>query len=266
MSSEMIFVPRKSNERGNVDHGWMKTFHTFSFASYQRSGHESFGSLRALNENRIAPPTGFGTHSHPDYEVFSYIVSGELQISNQSSATTKVLKRGDVQLTSAGTGIYHSEKTHGDQEVHLLQIWSSQSPSTLVPSHFIRHFTDEDKKKAWVCIAAPATTPETPPEQDGEGPVPIRSAMHVYTTLLTPAVSRTHTFQPSAIKGYIHVVQTSGYNAGAGNGAEVKVTGENAETVLREGDGAYMMLIAGKEVKVENVGAGVAEVLLFEME
>ncbi|KAF7974130.1 hypothetical protein HWV62_13351 [Athelia sp. TMB] len=186
--------------------------------------------------------------------------------SNQSSATTKVLKRGDVQLTSAGTGIYHSEKTHGDQEVHLLQIWSSQSPSTLVPSHFIRHFTDEDKKKAWVCIAAPATTPDTPPEQDGEGPVPIRSAMHVYTTLLTPAVSRTHAFQPSAIKGYIHVVQTSGYNAGAGNGVEVKVTGENAETVLREGDGAYMMLIAGKEVKVENVGAGVAEVLLFEME
>ena len=90
--------------------------------------------------------------------------------------------------------------------------------------------------------------------------------MRVYATLLTPAVSRTHTFQPSAIKGYIHVVQTSGYNTGAGNGAKVKVTGGDAETELREGDGAYMMLISGKEVKVENVGTGVAEVLLFEIE
>lgn len=137
---------------------------------YQRSGHESFGALRAINESRVSPRTGFGVPSHSDFEVFSYIVSGELQQSviiiiciisripypaarfkltlvngipvtspfSQSDDSTRILKRGNVQLTSAGTNVYHNERAQ-NEEVHLVEIWSFQALSSVAPSHFIRY-------------------------------------------------------------------------------------------------------------------------------
>ncbi|KAJ6549103.1 RmlC-like cupin domain-containing protein [Mycena vulgaris] len=108
----MKVVPRPNQERGNADHDWLKTFHTFYFASYQDREHAQFGSLRVINEDRVAPRTGFGTHSHREFEIFSYIVSGQLE-HKDSMGNVEVLKRGDLQLTSAGTGISHSEKAHG---------------------------------------------------------------------------------------------------------------------------------------------------------
>ncbi|KZP11130.1 RmlC-like cupin [Athelia psychrophila] len=263
----MMIVPRRSNERGNIDYGWLKTFHTFSFGSYQYSGHESFGSLRAINENRVSAHTGFGVHSHSNFEVLRYVVSGELQ-HNDSLGTTRILKRGDVQLTSAGTGVYHSE-TAQNGDVHLLEIWSSQALSTLAPSHFIRHFSDEEKLNGWVRIAAPVNASYVYSDQDDGGSAPIRSAMVIYATCLASGLFNQRSFQLGSSMGYIHVIQTSGYNVGTAGGAKVKLSGGDSgitEVELREGDGAYMMFVSGKKIKVQNIGAGIAEVLLFEID
>jgi hypothetical protein len=269
MSSDLQIVPRLSTDRGSADHGWLKTFHTFSFASYNDQNHEKFGSLRVINEDRVEPRTGFGTHPHREFEIFSYIVSGELQ-HNDSMGNVEVLKRGDVQLTSAGTGISHSEKTHGDKQVHFLQIWSVPSVSKLTPAYFTRHFTDEEKKDRWVRVVAPIDAPEVSSKREDSGPAPVQSPLTLYSTLLSPSTSLPYTFSSRTGKGYIHVIQTSGYNTKVASGNAVKVSAGGAnggiEQVFREGDGAYISGSAGKEITVENVGDGVAEVLLFDLE
>ncbi|KZP11143.1 pirin domain-containing protein [Athelia psychrophila] len=261
----MKILPRLSAERGNADHGWLKSFHTFDFASYQGSGHDKFGALRVINEDRVAPKTGFGQHSHREFEIFSYIVSGELQ-HNDSMGNTEIMKRGDIQLTSAGTGISHSEKAHGAEQVHFLQIWSLPSVSKLTPAYFTRHFTDAEKKDQWARIVAPVNTPGASSKREDTGPAPVQSPLTLYSTLLSPATSLPHTFQAGSTKGYIHVIQTSGYNVGPAKGAAIKISGGGGEgVVLKEGDAAYIMVQDAKELKVENVGDGVAEVLLFEL-
>jgi hypothetical protein len=269
MSSDLKIVPRLSTERGNADHGWLKTFHTFSFASYNDNKHEKFGSLRVINEDRVEPRTGFGTHSHREFEIFSYIVSGELQ-HNDSMGNMEVLKRGDIQLTSAGTGISHSEKTHGDKQVHFLQIWSVPSVPRLTPAYFTRHFTDEEKKDKWARVVAPINTPEVSSKREDSGPAPVQSPLTLYSTLLSPGTSLPYTFSSRTGQGYIHVIQTSGYNTGAAQGSAVKVSASGGdgtiEQLFREGDGAYISGTTGKEIKVENVGDSVAEVLLFDLE
>ncbi|KAF7309380.1 hypothetical protein MIND_00308800 [Mycena indigotica] len=131
-------VPRPSQQRGHADHDWLKTFHTFSFASYHHRDHEQFGALRVINEDRVAPRTGFGTHSHREFEIFSYVVAGQLE-HKDSMGNTEILKRGDLQLTSAGTGISHSEKAYGSKQVHFLQIWSLPSVSRLTPKWIGTH-------------------------------------------------------------------------------------------------------------------------------
>lgn len=121
----------------------------------------------------------------------------------------------------------------------------------------------------WVRIAAPVNTTDVYTDQDDCGSVPMRSAMVIYSTCLAPGMFSQRSFQLSGTKGYIHVIQTSGYNLGAAKGAEVKLSGGDGglvEVELQEGDGAYMMFVAGKEIKVQNIGVGVAEVLLFEIE
>jgi len=258
-------IPRRSEERGHADHGWLKTFHTFSFASYQTSAHEKFGTLRVINEDRVAPRTGFGTHSHREFEIFSYVVAGELE-HQDSMGNTEVLKRGDLQLTSAGTGISHSEKAHGSKEVHFLQIWSLPSKSRLPPKYFTRHFTDAEKQDKWVTVVAPVEAEGVHADQrEGEGPAPVNSPLALHATLLSQG--KTLSQAVNGPKGYIHVVQTSGYNPGAASGATVKVTaGEGAEEVLKEGDGAYLLIGDGKDIKVENIGNKVAEILLFDLE
>ncbi|TDL23827.1 pirin domain-containing protein [Rickenella mellea] len=272
------FVPRPSTERGNADHGWLKSFHTFSFADYQDSQHDQFGSLRVINEDRVEPKTGFGTHGHREFEIFSYVVNGELE-HKDSMGNTEVLKRGDVQLTSAGTGIRHSEKTYGSNQVHFLQIWTVPWKNGLTPKYFTRkysHFSDEEKTDKWVRVVAPVSAPGVADEREGAGPAPVQSPVSLYATMLSPAASLPHTFpatlsadsaSPStARKAYIHVVQTSGYNTKMSSGASVKVTGDDAVLELKEGDGAYIFGEAGKELKVENTGDRVAEVLLFDVE
>jgi hypothetical protein len=260
------FVPRPSHERGHADHGWLKTFHTFDFAMY-RGGHERFGTLRVINEDRVAPGTGFGTHSHREFEIFSYLVSGELE-HRDSMGNTEILKRGDIQLTSAGTGISHSEKTYGSKQVHFLQIWSLPSVSGLKPQYFTRNFTDEEKKDKWVRVVAPIDAEGVSSAREGTGPTPVHSPLSLYATLLSPSNTLTHTTPTS--KAYIHVIQSSGYNPEKATGATIRVSsgdGSNA-LVLKEGDGVYvyMQKDGQRELQVANEGDRAAEVLLFDVD
>jgi redox-sensitive bicupin YhaK (pirin superfamily) len=263
-------IPRLSQERGHADHDWLKTFHTFSFAMYQDSKHSQYGCLRVINEDRVAPKTGFGTHSHREFEIFSYIVSGELE-HKDSMGNTEILKRGDLQMTSTGTGISHSEHQHGPKEVHFLQIWSLPSQSRLPPKYYTRHFTDEEKKDVFLRVVAPVNDQGVKDVRESDGPAPVHSPLSLYATLISPSTTLIHTFQQTgkSRKGYIHVIQKSGYNPGPSEGARVKVSGageEGKDIVLREGDGAYIQAEDGAKLQVQNVGEGVAEVLLFDME
>jgi len=275
--SDMVvkFVPRWSTDRGHANHGWLKTFHTFSFAMYQDPEFEQFGSLRVINEDRVEPQTGFGTHGHREFEIFSYVVNGELE-HRDSMGNVEVLKRGDVQLTSAGTGIRHSEKAHGPKQVHFLQIWTLPWKSRLPPKYFTRHFTDEEKKDKWVQVVAPVGTPTVSESREGSGPAPVQSPVSLFSTLLSPSASLLHTLPETAVtenggaskqrKAYLHVVQTSGYNPTSAKGASVRISGDGAELELKEGDGAFVFGEAGKDLKVENTGDRVVEILLFDVE
>jgi len=260
----MKFVPRFSEDRGHADHDWLKTFHTFSFASYHDGRHSKFGSLRVINEDRVEPSTGFGTHPHREFEIFSYIVDGALE-HKDSMGNTEILKRGDVQLTSAGTGIAHSEKTYGSTPVHFLQIWSLPSTPNLQPKYYTRHFSDGDKQNKWARVVARFGSEGVSSEREGEGPAPVHSALTMYASLLSPTTKLEKPIQGT--KGYVHVVQTSGYNVGKATGAKVKISSGDAEVTLREGDGAYIFVEnAGNALEVENVGDSVAEVVLFDIE
>jgi len=263
-----MIVPRRSEERGNAEHGWLKTFHTFSFASYQERAHQQFGPLRVINEDRVDAHTGFGTHSHKEFEIFSYVVAGELE-HEDSMGNTEVLKRGDVQLTSSGTGISHSEKAHGPTQVHFLQIWSVPSVARLAPKYYTRHFTDDEKKDNWVPVVAPISADGVSAAREGSGPAPVQSPLTLFATILSPSKALSHKFpsgDSTSRKAYIHVIQTSGYNAKRATGATVKVGENGTEVELKEGDGAYIYGEAGKELKVENVGDKTAEVLLFDLD
>ncbi|KAG6811077.1 hypothetical protein H0H92_009105 [Tricholoma furcatifolium] len=265
--STLKLLARRSEERGGADHGWLKTFHTFSFATYQDFGHELYGPLRVINEDRVAPRTGFGTHSHREFEIFSYVVSGQLE-HKDSMGNTEVLKRGDLQMTSAGTGISHSEKAYGPNQVHFLQIWSLPHTSRLTPKYFTRHFTDEEKKNKWARIVAPVEAEGVLDTREGTGPAPVHSPLTLYATLAEKGQKLEQ--QLKGKKGYVHVVQTSGYNTGKATGATVRVGGARSseELELKEGDGAYIDLGKGGAATfvLENIGDKTAEVLLFDLE
>ncbi|KAG8903918.1 hypothetical protein FRB99_002575 [Tulasnella sp. 403] len=210
---QVKLVPRPNAERGGADHGWLKTFHTFSFASYWDPRHNSFGNLRVINEDRVEPSEGFGTHGHREMEIFSYVVSGELE-HKDSMGNLEILKRGDIQLTSAGTGIRHSEYNRNNkQQVHFLQIWAQPSVAGLTPKYFTRHFTDAEKLDKLVTVVAPIDAEGVVDEREAKGPAPAQSTVTFKATILSPGKTVEHTFPTAADgqparKGYIHVVQT----------------------------------------------------------
>jgi len=262
------FVPRPSHERGHADHGWLKTFHTFSFAMYYDPKFEGYGSLRVINEDRVEPTEGFGTHPHREMEIFSYIVSGELE-HKDSMGNTEIMKRGDVQMTSAGTGIRHSEYNRNTkQQVHFLQIWLLPNQSRLTPSYYTRHFTDEQKRDTLLKVVAPIKADGVADQREGDGPTPVHAQLSVYASILSPGKSLTHTFpapgagQP-ARKAFVHLIQTSGYNHKQANGAQVKL---NGGLELREGDGSFAAAPEGEKIEIENNGDRDAEVLVFDLE
>ncbi|KAJ5464088.1 hypothetical protein N7475_007223 [Penicillium sp. IBT 31633x] len=273
---------RRSSDRGYAEHGgWLKSFHTFSFASYYDHRFQNFGSLRVLNEDRVAARNGFPTHPHRDAEIFSYILNGEL--THRDSMVKKGsegeqgkqfyrMKRGDVQFTTGGTGIAHSEQNESNKSVHFLQIWALPWKQGLKPQYHTMAFSEEAKRKAFVPILSPlAAGPEATPAQEDAavpkipGTIPIHADFVMGAGIIEPA----STFKwivgaGEAVESrkkrnvYIHLPMTKQGKS------KVMINGRE-DAVLEEGDGAFITMVnAGDALRVESVGEAEAEVIVLD--
>ncbi len=188
---------RKSQDRGYADHGWLKSFHSFSFAGYYDPAHMGWGNLRVINEDRIAPGTGFGTHGHRDMEIISYVLSGELA-HKDSMGNGRAIPPGDVQRMSAGKGVMHSEYNHAPQDTtHFLQIWIEPNVRGIAPGYEQKTFAAAEKRGTLRLVAAP----------DGaQGSVTIHADARLYAGLFDGAESATLEIDP-ARKAYVHLVR-----------------------------------------------------------
>ena len=227
---------RRSEDRGHANHGWLDSFHTFSFADYYDPSEMGFGTLRVINEDRVAPGKGFGTHPHRDIEIISYVLEGALQ-HRDSMGTGSVIRPGDVQRMSAGTGVFHSEFNASPQDpVHFLQIWIEPNQVGIQPGYEQKTFSAEEKGAQLRLVASP----------DGaQGSVTIHQDARVYAALLDAEQSVTYTL-PEGHKAYLHVARGS-----------VQLNGQ----VLRTGDGAK--ITDERDLRLSDGNA--AEVLLFDM-
>ena len=227
---------RKSDERGHADHGWLNTYHTFSFADYYDPEQMGFRTLRVINDDVVAGGGGFGTHPHRDMEIITYIISGALE-HRDSLGNGAVMRPGEVQRMTAGTGVKHSEFNHSATEpVHLLQIWMFPEEKGLKPVYGQKTFTEKEKRGKLRLVASP----------DGRyGSVQIRQDNELYATVLGKGEAVKHALKPER-HAYVQVARGS-----------VTLNG----TQLEEGDGAAI----SKEKTVELTGIDNAEVLLFDL-
>lgn len=168
---------RRAEERGHFDHGWLDTRHTFSFADYQDKRFMGFRALRVINEDRVQPAAGFGTHSHRDMEIISYVLEGKLA-HRDSMGSGSVITPGDVQYMSAGTGVRHSEFNASDSEpVHFVQIWILPSARNLPPRYDQKRF-DEEAKQGRLCLVASGS--------GADGSIAMRQDVNLYASILKP--------------------------------------------------------------------------------
>ena len=224
---------RKSEERGYADHGWLRSFHTFSFADYHDPAHIGFGALRVINEDRVKPGMGFGTHGHRDMEIISYVLEGALE-HKDSMGNGSVIRPGDVQRMSAGTGVQHSEfNTSKSAEVHFLQIWIQPGVTGIAPGYEEKHFDAASKRGRLKLVASPDAR---------EGSVKIHQEALLYAALLDGAEKITHTL-PAGRRAYVHVargsISVNGQALAAGDA--VKLSGE--PTITLEGGNAAEVLL-----------------------
>src|SRR5436853_1594778 len=190
---------RRSNERGYADHGWLKSFHSFSFADYFDPRHVEFGPLRVINEDRVAPGRGFGTHAHRDMEIISYVLEGQLE-HKDSIGTGSVIEPGDVQRMSAGTGVRHSEFNPSPSvPVHFLQIWIQRRDRGIAPSYEQKRFDAPAKRGRLRLIAAPDAR---------DGSVTIHQDANVYAGLFDGAERASLAIAPGR-RAYVHMARGS---------------------------------------------------------
>jgi len=224
---------RKSKDRGLADHGWLRSFHTFSFAGYYDPDHMGFGDLRVINEDRIQPGTGFGTHGHRDMEIISYVLEGALA-HKDSMGNGSTIVPGDVQRMSAGKGVLHSEFNHAkDAETHFLQIWIEPNVTGIAPSYEQKHFDAASKRGRLRLVASP----------DGrDGSVTIHQDAFLYAALLDANDRVVHRLEPRR-RAYLHVargeVTANGQALEAGDA--LKVVDASALTLERARDAEVLL-------------------------
>ncbi|WP_266168764.1 pirin family protein [Dyella subtropica] len=224
---------RKSEERGLAEHGWLSSRHTFSFAGYWDPQHMGFGPLRVINEDRVQGGQGFGTHSHQDMEIISYVLDGALE-HKDSLGTGSVLRYGDVQRMSAGTGVRHSEFNHDAAEtVHFLQIWVMPEKQGVKPSYEEKHFDEASKRGQLRLIVSP----------DGrDGSLRMNQDAYLYASILDSGDKLTHTLASGRL-GYVHVARGSltvnGTRLNTGDALQI----ENESSITLEAAEAAELLV-----------------------
>ena len=224
---------RRSSARGHADHGWLDSFHSFSFADYYDPAWMGWGNLRVINEDRIAPGTGFGTHGHRDMEIISYVLEGELA-HKDSMGNVKGIPPGDVQRMSAGTGVRHSEFNHApNATTHFLQIWIQPSVTGIPPSYEQTSFAEADKRDRLRLVASP----------DGrDGSVTIHADARMYAGLFNGAATTSLPLAPGR-KAYVHVVKgaitANGQRLGGGDALALA---DEAEVTLADAADAEVLV------------------------
>jgi redox-sensitive bicupin YhaK (pirin superfamily) len=227
---------RKAAERGHFDFGWLNTYHSFSFGDYYDPRNMGFRSLRVINEDVVEPGRGFPTHGHRDMEIVTYILQGALE-HRDSMGTGSIIRRGDAQRMSAGTGVRHSEANPSTEEsVHLLQIWILPEKEGMPPEYEEKKFADDEKRNKLRLIVSP---------EGSEGSVRIHQDAKIYAALLEPGAEVTH--QPGAGRhAWLQVAA-----------GEVTINGLG----LKQGDGAAV----SEELSISIAATKPAEVLLFDL-
>jgi len=226
----------KNSQRGAADHGWLQSNHSFSFGHYYNPEQMGFGPLLVINEDRVQPARGFGTHSHEDMEIISYVLSGALE-HKDSMGNGSVIRYGDVQRMSAGTGVSHSEFNHSSTErVHFLQIWINPNVTGITPSYEEKHFDAASKENQLRLIAS----------QNGkDGSVLIHQDASIYAAILNGETTLTHQLAPNRTS-YVHLIR-----------GQVEVNG----TKLTTGDALKIQ----QESLIEFSNAADAELLMFDL-
>ena len=227
---------RKSSERGYADHGWLKSYHSFSFADYYDPNHMGWGNLRVINEDRIEPGTGFGKHSHRNMEIISYVLSGELA-HQDSMGNIKGIPPGDVQRMSAGSGVTHSEFNHAEGSItHFLQIWIEPNAQDIRPSYEQKTIPAAEKQGVLRLVASPTGE---------QGSVVIHADAKLYAGLFDGNETTALKLDPYR-KAYAHLIC-----------GELKVNGQKIST----GDA----LLLEQESQIQITDAKKAEILVFDL-
>jgi hypothetical protein len=253
---------RRAAERGHAQHGWLESFHTFSFAGYRDPAQMGFRDLRVINEDRVQPGRGFDTHSHRDMEIVSYVIDGALE-HRDSLGNGSTIRPGDVQRMSAGTGVTHSEfNGSGSEVVHFLQIWILPEREGLPPSYEQKHFPREEREGVLRLVAS---------REGKEESVRVHQDVSIYASLLRANASVEHELAPGR-HAWLQVVRGGGEiqasRLGAGGRAdsrgsrlEAGSVGELQEARLEAGDGAAI-----SDARCVAIAArAAAELLLFDL-
>jgi redox-sensitive bicupin YhaK (pirin superfamily) len=232
----MNMIVRRAEDRGHADHGWLDSHHTFSFADYFDPAHMGFGPLRVINDDRVAGGAGFPAHAHRDMEIVSYVLEGALE-HRDTLGFHAVIRPGDVQRMTAGTGVRHSEYNASDRDpVHFLQIWIIPEEQSLKPGYAQKTFSDAEKRDQLRLVAS----------HDGrDGSIVVHRDVDIYATLLSPGAMVAHELRDSR-GAWIHVARGA-----------LKLNGES----LKAGDGAALTGVG----RLDAIGEDQAEVLIFDM-